>query len=240
MKSKKIFFAIALLSGSALAILFWATSVEVDVKDSEKKLITKYISQNGISVDNIHGSFDTQISFIKAVNNLLINKLKQKKHKKLSLSVKKLLNTNYGVCYDRSFLLEKILKVYGFQTRHVYAVDLSEYSNSFIYNFFFVKNLPSHAISEVYTKQGWLIVDSSYNWISLDSNNNPVSFQKLKKLKSIDWKYQPEDRVKKMFYDTSLMRSYFIYGLYSRHGNFFYPFLLSPEIEYREFLSNLI
>ena len=97
------------------------------------------------------------------------------------------------------------------------------------------------------TKKGWLVIDSNFPWIALDVNNNPLSIkniqQSLDNSVDIDWKKSPLDvvggntskYVKSIIYTKPFVA---VYGLYSRHGRFYPPYNLIPDINYGEFIQN--
>jgi len=137
-----------------------------------------------------------------------------------------IINAGKGLCYDRSWLIEKILNANGFRTRHVFVLE--NLNDSFLLSITSL-NARSHAVTEVETVKGWLIVDSIDNWISLDDSENPVDFSELsKKIKTIE-------RVPK-FLKTP---NFYIYGLYSRSGMMFRPFLPVPDINIFEIFYNI-
>lgn len=136
------------------------------------------------------------------------------------------------LCFDISRGIEKTLKYYGFETRHISIYSLKK-TNSRVISLI-TPNIASHAITEVKTKKGWMVIDSTSNWISL-KGNKPIS---LKNIKKLDKYYETE-------WDKGEMNDIFesfvgVYGLYSRHGKFYIPFNFVPDIEYSEFSYNLI
>ena len=128
-----------------------------------------------------------------------------------------------GMCYDRSRVLEKMFTYMGFTSRHLAMFARQPYKHS--YSTIFSHHVPSHAISEVLTKKGWLMVDSNDLWISLDSNRRPVSMPQLqdryRREEKISWDASvlPHDEA---FYNQ---RCIALYGIYSRHGRFYPPYI---------------
>ena len=92
---------------------------------------------------------------------------------------KEFFDAKASVCYDRSRVIEKALKYYGYEVRHL-AIYSSRKRPPSVYDVF-RKNSISHSISEVLTSKGWMIVDSNHKWIGLDINNHPISVKSLKK-----------------------------------------------------------
>jgi glycosyltransferase involved in cell wall biosynthesis len=144
-----------------------------------------------------------------------------------------------GKCYDRSRAIEKALRFYGFETRHV-AIYSTKKTGSAA-QALLASGGPSHAATEVRTSRGWLIVDSILPWISLDRRRNPVSMATLQAAgaEAISW----EDDV--VLHDELIMYVYrepftYVYGLYSRHGRFFPPYNFIPDVNYPELGQNLL
>lgn len=150
---------------------------------------------------------------------------------------KQLYLSRSGMCYDRSRVLEKIFTYMGFTIRHVAMFERQPYQHAFSTILF--QHIPSHAISEVLTKKGWLMVDSNDLWISLDSNQKPVSMPQMQALyrhgEKIQWEASvlPHDEA---FYNK---RCIALYGLYSRHGCFYPPYVKGiPDFRVRDLFYN--
>jgi hypothetical protein len=138
-------------------------------------------------------------------------------------------------CQDRSRLLAKILIYSGFKTRHIAMYSKEKIDSSI--TAILTPQVKSHAIVEVLTKEGWLVVDSNYPWISLDNNNKPLSIKQisdsLNNKKVISWEKTPTDSI----YKNSFV---YLYGVYSRHGKFYPPYNIIPDINYGEFIQNVL
>ena len=143
-----------------------------------------------------------------------------------------LIKNKSGLCYDRARTLDKIYNWLGFETRHVYILYLTHPATSkelppFIAFFTFGTN--SHAVTEVKTSKGWIVVDSNSDWISLSDKNDPVQ--------ASDIFNKVEDFTEIPIYFT---RSFIaIRGLYSRRGQFYYPYLPYPEFNWSDFFYSL-
>jgi hypothetical protein len=143
-----------------------------------------------------------------------------------------------GMCYDRSRVLEKMFLYLGFETRHLALFTREPYVHSYTTVLF--HHVPSHAISEIKTKHGWLMVDSNDIWLSLDLNNEPVSMHQLQEryLRGqipIEWKMPVIWRDQRFYNDRCIA----VYGLYSRHGRFYPPYTSHiPDYRIRGLLYN--
>ncbi len=132
-----------------------------------------------------------------------------------------LLERGRGCCYDRSRLIEKTLASYGFEVRH-----LSIHKLRLPAPFGYLQNVPSHAISEVRTRRGFMVVDSNRPWIARTPDGAPLDARALRDaLRSGAALEAPE------------IGDYFggdyavFYGLYSRHGGFYPPFVPVPDVD---------
>ncbi|MCB0447863.1 MAG: hypothetical protein KDD03_10190, partial [Gelidibacter sp.] len=144
---------------------------------------------------------------------------------------KDLYESGQGLCFDRSFVMELIFQHLGFETRHVCLFKDCPEKSTFIE--LTSENTENHAISEIKTKKGWLIVDSNDEWVGIDDHNAPISMDKISNsISNIAWKTKPPG----YFYTN---KNHYIYGLYSRHGRFYKPYDFIPDYNINELLSNL-
>lgn len=139
-----------------------------------------------------------------------------------------------GLCYDRSRVIEKILRYSDFQTRHISIYSTKETSSAL--KSLITPHVSSHAVTEVLTSRGWLVVDSNDPWVSLDEQGNPISINQIQSdvgTESISWKDDKFSSIYKVPFT-------FVYGLYSRHGRFYPPYNFIPDINYRELIHNFL
>ncbi len=148
---------------------------------------------------------------------------------------KELYEAKTGLCFDRSRVIEKILRYSGFNTRHVSIYSKGEEVFSAL-KALITPSISSHAITEVLTRNGWLIVDSNALWISIDTNKQPISIASIQSNVEnsipINWGIEPPT-------DIYVYPFTFIYGLYSRHGKFYPPYNFIPDIHYGELFQNM-
>ena len=151
---------------------------------------------------------------------------------------KQLYEQRSGLCYDRSRVLEKIYLYLGFQTRHLSLFTREPFVHSWQTLLF--HHVPSHAISEVETKHGWLMVDPNDFWVSLNKQHEPVSMHKLQALylrgEQPVWEETVPNTDQRFYNDRCIP----IYGLYSRHGRFYPPYTGGiPDFRARGLMYNL-
>lgn len=185
-----------------------------------------------ITYDPSNVNFEKQIELITKVQNSVLD-LHSLEIKSIPLNSprepKNYFLRGSGQCQDRSRVIEKILNFYGFNTIHV-AVYKKE-KNYPLLKLFFKKNLKSHALTAVKTSNGWVLVDSIKKFISINNSDNVVNLDTL----PFENKWKFSDPM-----DILVNENFIIYGLYSRHGKFFKPYNLLPDINYSELMYNFI
>jgi hypothetical protein len=131
-----------------------------------------------------------------------------------------------GLCYDRSRAIEKVLSHLGFEVRHaaVYSTKKTGRLAAFL-----TPKTQSHAVTEVKTEHGWLVIDSNRRWIGLTSDGQPVALEAL------------QDKSAEQTWDTRLQEDMspilagpytYLFGLYSRHGRFYPPYTPVPDVDW--------
>ena len=230
--SRKVILFLSLIVISLSIALFY-NAVDNSLSDDDKQYIPKYL----VDIDPLkeNPQYKDELKYIIAVQHSVLNIVSgfmQVPHGE-KRETKELYVVKSGLCYDRSRVIEKIVRYSGFKTRHI-AIYSKEKTGS-AFKSLITPGTPSHAITEVLTKNGWLVVDSNAAWVSVDSNMQPVSIdtmqQSIENSSSINWSQDPPfDIYEKPFIN--------IYGLYGRHGNFYPPYNFIPDIHYGEFMRN--
>jgi hypothetical protein len=210
-------------------------AVDNSLSEEDKQYLQMYLSNVGSLPEN--PTYRNELDFIISVQRSVLNiaprndglPFGQKRE------LKELYEAKTGLCYDRSRVIEKILRYSGFKTRHV-----SLYSKEkavFAIKLFITPGVSSHAVTEVLTKNGWLIVDSNAPWVSTDTNNQPMSLNNIQfgieNSVPIHWGKEPPTSI-------YVKPFTFVYGLYSRHGKFYPPYNFIPDIHYGEFVQNML
>ena len=88
----------------------------------------------------------------------------------------------------------------------------------------------SHAVTEVRTAAGWLVVDSNEAWLSIDRSGQPQPMTAVQEA-AHTWQ-----RPLPAFYRQPFIC---VYGLYSRHGRFYPPCNPVPDLHWKEVLANV-
>lgn len=138
-----------------------------------------------------------------------------------------LIRAAQGLCYDRSRTFDKALTYVGFETRHVYI--LYKEGQSF-FSTLVHRGSASHAVTEVKTSRGWLLVDSNSAWIAVTRNGVPVDADNVwRRLDEFD------DAPAQMLNPWWAIR-----GMYSRHGRLYPPYIPFPDFNWNDFFTTVL
>ena len=141
--------------------------------------------------------------------------------------IAELLKWKKGRCYDRSRAIEDLLVAMHLTVRHVSIYQDSLFAGSDKY---------SHALTEVKTPQGWMVVGSLSKWVGLLPGGRPVSMSYIAQHGIAAFAPQPiRPRAKKILSGKFA----YVYGLYSRHGKFYPPYDRVPDVNWNQLLDNL-
>jgi hypothetical protein len=131
-----------------------------------------------------------------------------------------------GLCYDRSRVIEKILTIMGFKNRHAALFSIENLNQR---KLILAQGLPSHHVTEVMTRAGWTVLDSNSSWIGFNEQLSCISLSKLKRT-------LPSQRCVSNADPILATNFIFVYGLYARHGHFYWPYDRVPDINVIQFL----
>ena len=244
-KNRKKLIVSIILSVSIPTILYYH-SVDTSLTKDDYEYIPKYLKN--ITQISKESTYEEELDFISSVHrstfdivpnagSIPINQQREPKE---------LYFAKVAGCSDRARLIEKILMYSGFKTRHfsMYSKEYPPFIISSSVKLLITPKTKSHAALEVLTKKGWLVIDTNTPWVAIDVHNNPLSIKKIQQsvdysvylispTMAIDWKTPPHPSNE--IYIKSFV---FVYGLYSRHGRFYPPYNLIPDINYGEFIQN--
>ena len=230
---------LALLSSGVFPICLGSILSYNAVDNSLSQLDKQYISKYLVEVRSLPGkpTYEDEVNFIRSVQHAVLSvapdgegiPFGQKREPRELYEVK------LGSCFDRSRVIEKILRYSGFDARHVFMLSTEQVGSAI--KAIMTVGVSSHAVTEVLTKKGWLVVDSNAQWVSTDAEGRPISFQKMQydieHSVAIRWGTKPPSFI----YAKPVI---VIYGLYSRHGYFYPPYNVVPDINYGELLQNIL
>jgi hypothetical protein len=226
---------LALLALFVLSVLaagvVWATDVDEDLEPADLSAIDSL--GVGAVCERRH-SFDDDLACVRAVQRLLRERVPDLScvHEwgAIEHEPADFLQRAKGCCDDRSRFIEKALKRYGFETRHI-----ALYRNSDgLWPALLRPGNPSHATSEVLTRRGWMVVDSNRDLIGVDSAGEVHDIASLRHLLR-SGRGAAIAGAKGDYMDGDFL---FVYGLYSRHGGFYRPFLPLPDIDWAQLHHN--
>jgi hypothetical protein len=144
-----------------------------------------------------------------------------------------LIRARHGACFDRSRAIETILRSYGFRTRHAAMYSTVETGSAL--RALATPDTISHALTEVQTSRGWMIVDSKTRWAGLTSEDRPLDLEAIRANPQRKWSSKVRDRLPEIYGAPFT----WVYGLYSRHGRFYPPYNAVPDVNWGELAQNL-
>jgi hypothetical protein len=219
-KIKKIYKSIVLVIIVLIFIMAYANvPVNITTKDAEVFKNLKITSEIARKLN-----YDEQILLIKEIQLEIFRRAplgdgipEYKSREPLDL-----LLYGKGLCYDRSRTIDKALKYAGFETRHVYLLYKE---NKYLIRALLTYKQTSHAVTEVKTEKGWIMVDSNQPWISISKDGFPIKTDEIYSKKD-DFLYIPEY----LKYEWWAIR-----GLYSRKGSLYSKWFFFPEFNWHDF-----
>jgi hypothetical protein len=223
---------IALLLGIAWFLSY--SAVDNQLSDDDSRYAALFLKNIPPLPDN--PSYEDELVFIESVQRAVLGVSPQKGPipDGAEREPKDLYLAKTGYCYDRSRTIEKLLRLHGFDVRHIFMIS-NEASHSTLRSLL-TPGVYSHAVTEVLTQKGWLIVGSNSVWVSTDVDNLPVSIKELK--------FRIDNSIPLNLSSVSSEKIYYkpfgyVYGLYSRHGKFYPPFNDVPDVNYAELTQNI-
>jgi len=233
-KTKNIFFKFFLLVFIVFGLILNYNSVDNSITEEDREFIPLYLKD----IQPISDSADyfSQLKFIISIQKSVFKIAPQYDSIPFykEREPKDLYYAKSGLCYDRSRVIEKILRFSGFKTRHVSFYSTKKTNSALIS--LLKSGVLSHAVSEVLTKKGWLVIDSNSPWVSIDINKKPISINKIKLNTTDSSKIKWNNKPPIYLYEEPFT---YVYGLYSRHGKAYPPYNFIPDINYSEFIQNL-
>lgn len=203
------------------------------VTDEDIVYAKKILAENNVKTTDIHESFSSELLFIQSVQLAVLNHTAELKPIAMyhTRNLKDVYEQKRGLCYDKSHAIEKILRVYGFEIRHISIYYITtRYEKYWIY--FMPKSL-SHAVTEVRTKKGWMLVDSVSSFLGLTLDSEPVC---LSQVREKTWQTKTRNS---LVLPRHYRKNYvFVYGVYSRNGKLYPPYTLIPDYIMRELKYN--
>ncbi len=130
-----------------------------------------------------------------------------------------------GLCFDRSRTTDKALSYMGLSSRHVYL--LYQDGSRSLLSALFHRRQPSHAVTEVKTRKGWMFIDSNTDWVALTRDGHPVSADEVYN-RAAEFETFP----------SYLKQPWWAFrGIYSRRGQLYPPYIFFPDVNWPDFIS---
>lgn len=224
--------------------------VDNSIKEEDSVYIKKFLDKGQVQPLRENRTYEDEVGFIRAVQRAVLhsvphgNPLPSGKPREPKDIYEAIAKGQSGACCDRSRLIEKILRKHRFETRHVFMCSTKDAWCKL--TAWLCPKVKNHAVSEVLTKEGWLVVDSNADWVSLDKQNHPYSMKSIQCERQILWEKPMCSDMKEICEGPFT----FLYGLYSRCGKLYPPFIFCfpkpdiklcfpfPDINCCEFLYN--
>lgn len=239
-KTFLIFFFSGVLLLLALLIGF---SKKPELSSEDIVYIKDFLKDWNISTSpsEVHKSFECEIAFISRIQDSILAEVHHQTVEQSAFgNVGFYYKNRKGECYDRAVLLEKFFLYFNFDFRHIFVYYLNN-NKDVAFADFFKKGTGSHALTEVKTSRGWMAMGSNADWIGLHPNGQIFSMAELKdelyKNGDVTLKEQP-------YYGIIFWKQHprfkYIYGVYSRHGEFLPPrHTPIPDYNFKMLLYNL-
>lgn len=185
-----------------------------------------------------HTSFEDQLSMVAAVQTAILEAtpVEDSIPRRQPRELRHLVAGGKGLCFDRSRGIEQLLRFLGFEARHVAVYRVRE--GELPLKALFSPGRDSHAVTEVRTHRGWMLLGSNPPWMAVDGNGDPlnaVEFALRRNRADLIRSERGVDTEYWLFSGTWVP----IRGLYSRHGEFYPPYWFRPDVNWLGLLRNL-
>lgn len=240
MAKKRIIWLVLLVILFLNIVFFIHTRVDNGITAEDILYIQKILTEGGnVRPLSPNRSYQEEIDFIRTVQNAVLAIIAKGEclPKGTSREPKYVYLARCGESYDKSKVIEKILRNFSFKTRHI-MIFSAEHTGSKVKSLL-SKEAFSHSVTEVLTSKGWLVLDPDDHWLSLDDRGQPVSIARIQSdtdVSLISWDQAGLTKMPLVYQHPFT----FVYGLYSRHGKFYPSYNFIPDINWREFAYNLM
>lgn len=232
---------LAVLLCIALVCVLTYNNVSRDITSQDQQYIQSILAESGYELGTIENNhiFEDQIIAIRAVQDAILTQTPKQQIIPLGTSREPadLYKREGAFCGDRSRFMDKALRLAGFEVRYASIYETSKIKQPVLALLSRDKDkVRSHAMIEVKTQKGWMMVDSVTRWIALTKDGAVYSFeewQNTSKSQNMNWIEQPGNIYFILENDFT-----YIYGLYSRHGKFYPPYWPIPDVNWPELSTN--
>lgn len=236
--SPRIILVLAMLTGLGTVILHDVpTKVTVEDRDYASRILTAAGYPGHAEAYGDLNGFDGQVRAALAVQDAVLGATPKSEGLPLGQAREPhdVFEAQRGLCFDRSRVIEKILGHLGLETRHLSVFSTKDGRSKLAA--MLGDTTKSHAVSEVRTARGWMLVDSNARWIGLDASRRPVDAASLRNAAIAGGPWAPESTAKLNHIFTGPFT--FVIGLYSRHGRFYWPYTPVPDYNLGQLVQNM-
>lgn len=215
----------------AAVVLLWVHQVPVNPTPKDLLAVRQLLPGRSQPPSD----FDQEVALVLRVQDRVLAASPEERGIPLNQSreITDLLRARHGACFDRSRAAETILRSYGIHTRHASMYSTAETGSSL--RSLATPDIVSHALTEVKTSRGWMIVDSKVRWAGLTADGKPLDLEAIRQSPSQKW----NSAVKAPLPGIYGKPFTWVYGLYSRHGRFYPPYDPVPDVNWTELAQNL-
>ncbi|MDB2682713.1 transglutaminase family protein [Alphaproteobacteria bacterium] len=237
MTRKKLFLYGLVVAALMMILLFWGSQVSTEITYSDRSSLK---NAGALFKPDESVGFDSEIRTIRAIQKAAFKVAPRTWPIAVGASrePEDLVELGYGNCNDRSRFLDKALRLAGFETRYASLYETAKTGSAFLSLITRdTEIVRSHALVEVKTSRGWMFVDSVSPWLALEARNNPVGLERWQNEEDkagFSWLRQPGGEIYFLMKDDFT----YVYGLYSRHGQFYPPYVPVPDIDWFGMLEN--
>lgn len=235
-------------AGLTLSVIVFLAlhNVSKTITEEDALYIEKILEEGGYNSEALKTpeNFDDEMKLVLAVQKSVFNTAPGNRPipENGPREPKQLYEATESYCADRARTMDKAYRTLGLESRYA-----ALYSNTAGKNLIqtlltqtYFHDVKSHALVEVKTSKGWMIVDTRALWVSVDQNGTPLSLKELNAVK--DKKALRWDTAYSKDEPYSLLKDdyYIIYGLYSRHGRYYAPYTpYVPDVNWFDLLGNI-
>ena len=226
----RVLILISAAAAGALA-LFATHDVPVTASPEDARAIRQLLPND----ERRAGGFEEEVALILRVQDRVLAVSPEERGIGLNQrrELQDLMRARHGACFDRSRAIETILRSYGFQTRHAAMYSTVETGSAL--RALTTPDTISHALTEVKTSRGWMIVDSKTRWAGLTRDGQPLDLAAIRANPKRKWSSKVRGALPEIYGAPFT----WVYGLYSRHGRFYPPYNPIPDVNWGELAQNL-
>lgn len=201
--------------------------------------IEQLIAEHNLEKTEQPRSFEAEIKLIVNINQIFQSSFRKDKcipNSQPREPVNFFHESQSGLCYDWCRSFEKVLTYFDFEVRHVALFKNT--SNQHNWQVLTSKKTTSHAVFEIKTQKGWMLIDPFYNWLGFVDNETFSTNQLIgidERKKNFLFRNGVPQKLTSFFESNTIP----IYGLYSRNGKHYWPYNFIPDYNFFDLSYNV-